>query len=110
MTQNDITKKYTLSEIKQKIARGESRTDWERLRNKSDADIHAAVTTDPDAFIADTEFWKNAKVTKPNGKISAHLRIDNDVFEWFKKQGKGHLTHMNAVLRSYVEAHTQKRP
>jgi len=41
----------------------------------------------------------------PPGKTSVHLRVDSDVFEWFKKQGDGHLTHMNAVLRSYVDAH-----
>jgi uncharacterized protein (DUF4415 family) len=26
------------------------------------------------------------------------------VVEWFKSRGKGHLTHMNAVLRAYVES------
>ncbi|MGH6842680.1 MAG: BrnA antitoxin family protein [Methylocella sp.] len=33
------------------------------------------------------------------------LRVDSDVLEWFKAQGKGRLTRMNAVLRSYVAAH-----
>jgi len=32
------------------------------------------------------------------------LRVDSDVLEWFRAQGKGHLTRMNAVLRSYVAA------
>jgi len=41
----------------------------------------------------------------PSSKTSVHLRVDSDVFEWFKNQGAGHLTRMNAVLRSYVEAH-----
>ena len=35
---------------------------------------------------------------------SVHLRLDSEAFEWFKKQGEGHLTRMNAVLRSYVNA------
>ena len=51
------------------------------------------------------EFWKRARVVVPPGKTSVHLRVDSDVFEWFKKQGEGHLTRMNAVLRSYVDAH-----
>ncbi|MGC9293535.1 MAG: BrnA antitoxin family protein [Acidobacteriaceae bacterium] len=40
----------------------------------------------------------------PGGKTSVHLRLDSDVVEWFKANGKGHLTRMNAVLRAYVEA------
>ncbi len=47
-------------------------------------------------------------VMPPPGKASVHLRIDSDVLEWFKAQGKGHLTRRNAVLRSYVEARKQE--
>ena len=50
---------------------------------------------------------KRARVAMPSGKTSIHLRIDSDIFEWFKKQGEGHLTRMNAILRSNVDA--QKR-
>ena len=53
------------------------------------------------------DFWKSARVVVPPGKTSVHLRLDRDVAEWFRAQGKGHLTRMNAVLRAYVEA--QKR-
>lgn len=41
----------------------------------------------------------------PSGKTSVHLRLDRDVADWFRAQGKGHLTRMNAVLRAYVQAH-----
>lgn len=54
------------------------------------------------------EFWENAKPFEPPDKTSIHLRLDSDVLEWFKAQGKGHLTRMNAVLRSYYEAHRKK--
>jgi uncharacterized protein (DUF4415 family) len=65
------------------------------------------VPTRPDAPTAkiDEEFWQSAQVVMPPGKESVHLRVDSDVLEWFKAQGKGHLTRMNAVLRSYVAAH-----
>jgi hypothetical protein len=36
------------------------------------------------------------------------LRVDTDVLAWFKAQGRGHLTRMNAVLRAYMEAHTRR--
>jgi uncharacterized protein (DUF4415 family) len=51
------------------------------------------------------DFWKNARVVLPSGKTSVHLRVDSEVFDWFRQQGNGHLTRMNAVLRSYYEAH-----
>ena len=44
------------------------------------------------------------------GKKSVHLRVDADVLAWFKAQGRGYLTRMNAVLRSYMEAYRQDRP
>jgi uncharacterized protein (DUF4415 family) len=91
MTQKNTTVRYSLSEIKRKIARGASKT-------RADA---------PEAAPIGEEFWKRARIVMPSGKTSVHLRIDNDVFDWFKRQGNGHLTRMNAVLRSYVEA--QKR-
>jgi uncharacterized protein (DUF4415 family) len=55
-------------------------------------------------FDVPAEFWENARPYAP-AKKSVHLRIDVDVFAFFQEQGKGHLTRMNAVLRSYVEAH-----
>ncbi len=55
------------------------------------------------AFDIEEEFWDKAEIVMPAGKVSIHLRIDHDVLDWFKAQGKGHLTRMNAVLRSYVE-------
>jgi len=55
----------------------------------------------------DDDFWKNARVVMPDerGKSLVSLRIDKDVLQWFKTQGKGHLSRMNAVLRAYMESH-----
>jgi uncharacterized protein (DUF4415 family) len=38
-------------------------------------------------------------------KTLLSLRIDSDVIEWFKKQGAGYQSRMNALLRAYMEAH-----
>ena len=64
--------------------------------------------TRPDAPIReiDPSFWKEARVVEPApSKESVHLRLDSDVLAWFRAQGKGHLSRMNAVLRSFMEAH-----
>jgi len=61
---------------------------------------------DAPARAVDEDFWRNARVVMPApGKASVHLRLDTDVVEWFRSQGKGHLSRMNAVLRSFMEAH-----
>ena len=36
-------------------------------------------------------------------KVLLSLRIDHDVLEWFREQGPGYQTRMNAVLRAYME-------
>ena len=52
------------------------------------------------------DFWKNAKVRYPTeGKERLTVRFDEDVVQWFRSQGKGYQTKMNAVLRSFYEAH-----
>ena len=89
MTKEPTSVKYSLSEIKQQIAQGNDKTSAEA----------------PEGPRESAEFWKRARVVVPPGKTSVHLRVDRDVFEWFKNQGDGHLTRMNAVLRSYVDAH-----
>jgi uncharacterized protein (DUF4415 family) len=38
-------------------------------------------------------------------KALLSLRIDSDVIAWFKKQGAGYQSRMNALLRAYMEAH-----
>jgi uncharacterized protein (DUF4415 family) len=39
----------------------------------------------------------------PPGKVPLAMRIDADVLAWFRDQGPGHQTRINAILRSYYE-------
>jgi uncharacterized protein (DUF4415 family) len=68
-----------------------------KIDDKSHADAPVGASLGAD-------FWASAKIVLPDTKKSVHLRIDAKVLDYFKAQGKGHLTRMNAVLRSYVEA------
>jgi uncharacterized protein (DUF4415 family) len=53
----------------------------------------------------DREWFAKARLVTPaERKHQMTIRIDGDVIEWFKAQGKGYQTHMNAVLREYVKA------
>lgn len=38
-------------------------------------------------------------------KAQLTIRIDQDVLDWFRDQGTGYQTQINALLRAYMEAH-----
>ena len=55
------------------------------------------------------DFWKDAKVVYPEvPKEQTSIRFDADVLKWFRSQGRGYQTRMNAVLRSYFEVHKEE--
>ena len=78
----------------------ESRTDWNKLKEQSDSAIDFA-----DVPKLGKSFFSRARVRMPQAKKAVSLRLDPDVLDWFKDGGKGYQTRINAVLRSYVEAH-----
>jgi uncharacterized protein (DUF4415 family) len=49
-------------------------------------------------------FWDSAEIQEPASKTPISLRVDAEVLAFFKAQGRGYQTRMNAVLKSYVEA------
>ncbi len=44
-----------------------------------------------------------SELYKPK-KTEIHMRIDSDVLEWFKSQGKGYQTRINETLRKAMMA------
>ncbi len=53
----------------------------------------------------DDDFLESVEMKFSPGKKQIALRVDTDVLEWMKAQGKGYQSRINAVLRSYYEAH-----
>ena len=51
----------------------------------------------------DDKFWDNAEIRTPE-KIGIYIKLDADIVEWMKAQGKGYQTRINAILRSYYNA------
>lgn len=80
------------------------KTDWARVDAMTEEELERVVAADPDADVSAAD-WTQARLVMPQRKGSIHLRIDPEVLGWFKQQGKGYLTRMNAVLRAYYEAH-----
>jgi len=91
MASDDI-RTYSLDELRAMRERGQSQT-----------------RADAPTVELDEEFWRNARVVEPGRKVHTGIRIDADVLDWFRAQGKGFQSHMNAVLRAYVETQRAKR-
>lgn len=53
--------------------------------------------------------WTQAKLVFVEQKQSIHLRLEQEIIDFFKAQGKGkgHISRMQAVLKAYVDAHRQ---
>jgi uncharacterized protein (DUF4415 family) len=88
--------------------RRHSRTDWDYLDRVTDEEIAAAVARDPDAAPLDID-WSKAVLVIPPKKKAISIRLDEDVLDYFKKEGAGYQRRMNAVLRSYMEQKPKKR-
>jgi uncharacterized protein (DUF4415 family) len=79
-----------------------SRTDWDRVSSIKDEEIGLDDLPElSDAFFARAIKW-------PGHKKLVSLRLDPDVLDFFKSQGKGYQTSMNAVLRAYMESRKRK--
>lgn len=44
---------------------------------------------------------------RPSRKQTITIRLDADVLDWFRRQGRGYQTRINKLLRSYMEAHRE---
>ncbi len=53
----------------------------------------------------DDNFWKKATVHTPHKKKLVSIRLDDDLLDWFKHQGRGYQTMINTVLKSYMKTH-----
>lgn len=53
--------------------------------------------------------WDKVVVSVPPAKKAISIRVDEDVLDWFRARGGQYLTHMNAVLRAYMEYGRKKR-
>lgn len=84
------------------------KTDWAKLSEMSEEEAYQNAKEDPDAQPTDAAFWENANVTFPQSKTPISLRLDTDLLNWLKSQGKGYQSRINQILRSYMEA-TQKQ-
>lgn len=82
--------------------RRKGKTNWARVDALTDDEIARAVASDPDAAPIDID-WSDAVLVVPPKKKAISIRLDEDVLDFFKREGEGYQRRMNAVLRSYMQ-------
>ena len=100
------TTRMSEEEVKNRLAAGEDRTDYERLGRLTDEEIEQAIRDDPRrAPPLDAEWFRTAQFVAPGGaKEKISIRIDEDVLAFFRAGGRGYQSRINDVLRAYVLA------
>ena len=93
---------YTADELKAMQVRGETRSDWAKAAAQPLPD-----GSDPDDAMEEID-WATTELPMPRRKTHASLRLDADMLDWFKAQGRGYQTKINAVLRSYFQQHARR--
>lgn len=80
------------------------RTDWRRVDALKDEDIDFSDIPEitPEMF-ARGVIRRGLKPVPRKEQLT--LRVDGDVLQWYKKQGRGYQTRINQLLRAYMEAH-----
>lgn len=93
--------------MKKNITSKQSQTDWAKLKKMTDEEIDFSDNPEltPDNF-ARAIVRQGLQPTPRKSQLT--LRLDQDVLDWFRLQGQGYQTQINALLRAYMNAHKQK--
>ena len=109
MRKKSDTVRYTAKQIETGIARGEDRTDWHKANAVTGKRLEASIRADVDDILEEPD-WAQAIMGVPAPKDHINIRIDRDVLNWFKANGRGYQTRMNNVLRAFVKSRTLQQP
>ncbi|MEP6719112.1 MAG: BrnA antitoxin family protein [bacterium] len=93
--------------MKKRSTTRKSETDWKRIDAMKDEDIDLSETPEvtPEMFAREV-LRRNFQPIPRQKQLT--LRIDSDMVEWYKKQGRGYQTKINALLRAYMKEHLRK--
>jgi uncharacterized protein (DUF4415 family) len=88
--------------VKKPISKKRSRTNRSRTASIPPRDAEIDFS---DILKQGKTFFKQAVLRLPQPKAIVTIRLDHQVLEWFKAQGRGYQTRINALLRAYMEEH-----
>ncbi len=86
----------------EELDRLKSETDWAKVDATTRQEIERQADADDGPL---PEGWEDTVVLGiPAPKRGVYLRLDPHMLDWFKARGAGYQTHINAVLRAFVQA------
>ena len=100
MSENIVS--YTSEELAAMRARGESGTDWQRVKTSTDADIEAAMAADPDSEEITDEDWQHARLTVP-------LELEPEMMAWLQAQSENYQDHIQRLVREEMQQKSAPR-
>ena len=108
MRKKSDTVRYTAKQIKAKNCAGEDPTNWDKIDAATGSKLEASIRADVDDVRGEPD-WTQAIVGIPAPKDHINIRVDPDVLQWFKSNGKGYQTLINNVLRAFVQTRQQRQ-
>ena len=81
-----------------------SKTNWAKLETIPDEEIDTS-----DIPPLDENFFANARLRMPRGKVAVTVSLDKEVSDWYQAQGEESRALMSAALKIYAEAHREIR-
>ena len=108
MTNGSDIRRYSKEGLEARRREHATKTDLAAVRAKSEAELEQDIAGDPDFRDVPPDWKLAAEAVMPTPKRLLSLRLDAEVIDWFRQQGPGYQTRMNAVLRAFVD-HATKR-
>ena len=93
--------KRTAAELRARRQRGEAQVNWKDAAER-------ALPSGNDADDAMEEIdWATTALPRPRRKEHTSLRLDADMLSWFRAQGRGYQTEIDAILPELLGQHTR---
>lgn len=101
MARKERIVRASAEQIRQMVAHGGDKTDWEAARAISQAEVERLADEDEGRL---PEGWEGTvDIGVPVPKQAVNMRLDADVLAWFRARGPGYQTRINSVLRAFVQ-------
>ena len=88
--------RYTLAELKELRARGESKTDWARLQAMTDDELEASIDWEDEGRFEWGEYYPGPSAAT---RQVTTIPLDAAIVTWFKAWGSSERRRMATVLR-----------
>ncbi len=88
-----------------------NKTGREQMNPMTNKKFKENANTDENNSLIDQKLWQVAELLMPSNvaKERITIRIDTDILEWLKKQGKGYQSKINSILRTFMKTDQKYR-